>query len=268
MLLDPRNGEEFDLPPGSAPARTWVMASTPRTGSTLLCRALWDTGQVGAPKEYLNPMQVRDWEVRLGSRASRWRHALLKGSLLGLVGRGPWPDARLRDHLSRVRARRTGPHGHFGLKIHHHHVRRWFVDAGRDPDAWLGHPTWIRIQRRDRVAQAVSWARAVQTGHWASTQRAGWPPVYSRRHIAYRLACIEQDEAHWDRWFDAREEAPLVLHYEDVASDLEGTMKRVLRALGVSDDDLRVQPALARQADEISAAWCVRFRSEMGMPPA
>ena len=48
-LLDARNGEPFDLPPSPLRPRTYVVASLPRTGSTLLCNALWDTGRAGAP---------------------------------------------------------------------------------------------------------------------------------------------------------------------------------------------------------------------------
>ena len=121
MWLDPRNGPEWDLPPPQGPQRSYVVASSPRTGSTLLCRALWDSGLAGAPKEYLNPMQLRDWELRFGARRYRW----VRGPLLGLVGRVRWPEPRLAGHLERVRQRRSSG-GWFGLKLHGHHRRRFF----------------------------------------------------------------------------------------------------------------------------------------------
>ena len=121
-LIDPRNGAEWDLPPFEGEARTYIIASTPRTGSTLLCRSLWDTGVAAAPKEYLNPMQLRDWEVRLGAtRRSRFLHRFLVGPAVGFAGRYGWGEAELSAHLARVRARRTGEDGLFGLKIHYHH---------------------------------------------------------------------------------------------------------------------------------------------------
>jgi LPS sulfotransferase NodH len=266
MLLDPRNGPDFDLPPCDLPRRAWVVASLPRTGSTLLCRALWDTGRVGAPKEYLNPMQVRDWEVRLGTRVGSRLHRVVRGPALALVGRWGWTDARLRDHLDRVRARRTGPDGHFGVKIHHHHLARWFLDAGRDPQAWLEHPTWVLLTRQDRVAQAVSWARAVQTGQWASTQQPWMRPVYDRRHIERRLRSIEQGERAWTTWFEQVGVEPLRLHYEEITVDLPGSARRVLVHLGVRDAaQVPIEvPSLRRQADEVSEVWCRRFREETG----
>lgn len=264
-MLDPRNGPAFDLPPAAA-TRTWVLASTPRTGSTLLCRMLWDTGRVGAPKEYLNPMQVRDWEVRLGTAAARWRHRALRGPLLALAGCSGWSDARLRAHLDRVRARRTGPTGWFGLKVHHHHFRDAFLAPGRAVEPFLGPVTWVRITREDRLAQAISWARALQTGRWAGHQRAWLPPVYSRRRIAACLARVEAAEQGWDTFFAARGIEPLAVTYETLVADPGRVARRVLAHLGEPAGTALPEPPLARQADHVTAAWRSRFEIDGVLP--
>lgn len=268
MLVDPRNGPDHDLPPvPPVRHRTWAVASVPRSGSTLLCRLLWDTGRVGAPKEYLNPTQVRDWEVRLGSTAwTRWRHRALTGRAVGLAGRGWWPDARLRDLLDRVRGRRTGPTGWFGLKIHHHHLRHWFLDRGRDPEApeWLGPTRWVRIRRRDRVAQAVSWTRALQTHAWAAEHRPRARPRYRRRAIARRLVAIEAQERGWDAYLSARGHEPVELVYEDLVADPAAAVRAVLTALGEPAEVAGGPLPMRRQADHTSAVWAARFRMETG----
>ena len=258
-MLDPRNGPAWDRPRPARPARTFVLASTPRTGSTLLCRLLWDTGRVGAPKEYLNPMQVRDWEVRFGTRTSRWRHRLLRGPLLALSGCAGWPDARLRAHLHRVRARRTGPSGWFGLKVHQHHFRDVFVGPGRAVEAILGPVTWLRTTREDRLAQAISWARALQTGRWAHHQRAWLPPIYSRRRIDACLDRIDAHEAAWDTYFATHGIEPLHLTYEALAADSEATIRRVLDHLGEQPTG-PIAPDLVRQADHLTERWTHRYR--------
>ena len=43
-----------------------MIAAIPRTGSTLLASGLWGTGLAGAPNEYINPLQRRQFEVRWG----------------------------------------------------------------------------------------------------------------------------------------------------------------------------------------------------------
>lgn len=262
-LLDPRNGADFDLPPPARPPRTYVVASVPRSGSTLLCRLLWQTGLVGAPKEYLNPMQLRDWELRLGARRrDRALAASLRGPLVGaLAGRPGWDPARVRAHLERVAARRSSG-GWFGLKLHHHHRERWFPDG--EVEDVLGPVRWIRITRDDRLAQAVSWARALQTGQWASWQRPLLPPVYVRGAITRRLRAIEAGERGWDRLL--ADKRVLSLTYEALAADPAGTLRRVLAWLDVADADAvpLPSPPTRRQADGINAAWAARYRAAGG----
>ena len=88
-LLDPRNGPRWDLPPPESPPDNYVIAAIPRSGSTLLSRVLWDCGQAGAPSEYLNPMQLCDWERRFGApRSEMPRTGRLSGISPGLHGAG------------------------------------------------------------------------------------------------------------------------------------------------------------------------------------
>lgn len=254
MLVDPRNGPDFDLPadPG---ARLYVIASTPRTGSTLLARTLWDTGRVGAPKEYLNPTQVRDWEVRLGNPESRLLHRALRGPAVALAGRGAWSDARLRQHLRRVRERRSSG-GWFGLKLHHHHLEQWFLRPGRDVDAWLPAAIWIRMRREDRLGQALSWVRARQTGAWAAHRRGWSVPVYRRSAIQRTMDEISRHEAAWDAFLAGREVHDVT--YEALARRFEPTVQGVLEALGVQDARVPAAP-LEPQADALTIAWRRRF---------
>lgn len=262
-LLDPRNGADFDLPTPAAEPRTWLVASVPRSGSTLLCRVLWDTGGVGAPKEYLNPMQLRDWEVRLGGPRARLTYGLLRGRAAGLArGRG-WSRVRLAAHVERVRARRSDPSGRFGLKLHYHHFESWFLRRGWSIDDVLAPRRWVRLVRRDRVAQAVSWARALQSGRWTSSQRATFPSVYRPRQIERLLAEIERQEAGWDAFFAERHDEPLLVEYEELRDDRSGTIRRVLAHLGVPEADgvAVAEPGTRVQADGTSARWIERFRA-------
>lgn len=266
-LLDPRNGDAFDLPPTEAPPANWVMASVPRSGSTLLCRVLWDTGRVGAPKEYMNPMQLRDWEARLGATPlRRFTYGLLFGRAAGLARGTGWSKERLAAHLNRVRARRSDASGRFGLKIHYHHLERWFFQRRWSIDELLAPQSWVRIVREDRVAQAVSWARALQSGRWAAHQRATLPSFYRARQIDRLLAEVDRQEAGWDALFEQRDQQPLRVTYEELVDDIPGTVRRVLAHLGVPDAaTVRVaEPDLRRLSDDTSARWIARYRAAVG----
>ena len=232
-----------------------MVASTPRTGSTLLCRALWDLGTVGAPKEYLNPMQRRDWALRTGGLAKQAVATGVQGPLLSLMRLRRWTTPRLTAHLEAVRARRSGLRW-FGLKLHWHHLQ----ELPTDLEAVVGPIRWIRITRPDRLDQAISWVRATQSGRWASSQR-GWgtPELYSRRAIDARLADIDAAERGWDQALAGQ--SVLSLTYDQVATDLAGSCQAVLQHLGEPTHGAMPEPALARQADGRSASWKARYQA-------
>jgi len=259
LLLDPRHGVTFDLPHPEGPRRTLIIASLPRTGSSWLCRTLESSGEIGRPKEILNPVAVRDWEVRLGSPASRLRHLPLRGPGLALVGRSCWSDHRLRDHFERIRRRRSARSGWFGFKVHDHHRKRWFDDAGRDLRAWEPDARWIIARRRDQRAQAVSWVRASQTGRWASHQTPIGPEWYSSAALDRALRQIREGER---RWFEfLRGADPLVIEYEDLIDDLEAQLLRVYRHLEIEVPPHPVPQSLRRQADAVTEDWLARWRT-------
>lgn len=248
-LLDERNGPDFDLPEPDGPVKTYVIASLPRTGSTLLCHGIWDTGMAGAPKEYLNPMQIRDWGLRAGKK----RNHFLIGPLQTLA------RIDIPTHLETVKRLRSS-NGWFGLKLHRH----TFEEHVEQHAKHLRAEKWILITRRDHVAQAVSWARAKQTGRWASWQKESLPPVWSKRRIAASLSEIERLERAWEQHFRSQRTIPLRVEYESLIEDFPGTIERVLRYLGVPIPDELPRPSLRRQADDVSAEWIRRYRS--GLP--
>jgi LPS sulfotransferase NodH len=254
-LLDGRNGPDHDLP-GAASSQPYIIASVPRSGSTLLARLLWEVGGVGAPKEYLNPMQLRDWEVRFGSPLSRPVHARLRGHLVGAVVGRTWTTRRLQQHLERVRERRSSG-GWFGLKLHHHHFERYggmpFVERV------LPGARWIRIQRLDRLGQAISWERALQSGQWAAWQPEGRPVRYRRSALQRRLVAIEQAELGWDAALANHS----VLHvtYESLVERPEGVLGEVLAWLGQSPPAMPPRMPTRRQTDDTSSQWRARWAS-------
>lgn len=258
MWLDPRNGPAWDLA-AEPTTRPYVIASTPRTGSTLLCRLLWETGLVGAPAEYCNPMQVRDWCLRTGSWRERAAARLWRGPLLPLAGRG-WGPGRRAAHLAAVQERRTGPGGHFGLKIHAHHARRWLGPHLERVPELLGAPRWVRIRRADLDGQAISWVRALQSGRWTATQREAVRPRFDRRALELAADRIRHHEAWWDARLAPR--VVLELDYAELIAAPEPTVRRALDWLGVADASrVAIGPMpLARQADALSAAWRRRWR--------
>jgi LPS sulfotransferase NodH len=123
---------------------------------------------------------------------------------------------------------------------------------------------WIFLRREDRVAQAVSWARALQSGRWAAHQKFALPVVYRRRQIQRLVGLVDAQESAWETFFSAGKIEPLRLRYEDILEDRERSLRNVLDFLGVAgaSEIALPEPDLERQSDALNQLWIERYRSE------
>jgi trehalose 2-sulfotransferase len=232
----------YDFPHPVPVRRRYVVASTYRSGSTHLCVALWTTGLMGAPWEYLN----------------------FEGDMQGLMAR--LGAASTADYVARLLALRTSANGVFGLKAHFTH----FDAALRSFPQLYDHlrdAKFIYMSRGDVGAQAVSMAKALQTNAWLSLAKPRRVPLfYSSEFILACLSEIREQAEGWARWFETHDIAPLVADYETLLSEPQGTVDSIVRFAGVTPQAVApinlVQPE--RQADHTNAEWLQRFADDAG----
>lgn len=258
-LIDPRHGPAWDLAGGEL-RRALVVASTPRTASTLLCRLLWATGLAGAPREYVNPVGLRDWAWRRSGPVARVAlERVPVDAVPGWAAVAQRSGAFRRAHLGAVVDARTDRHGIWSTKLHAHHARVWWSEL-RPLD-----PVVVRLSREDRVGQAISWARARRTGRWSSEQRGrGWADRPDPAAVDRALARIDADE----RWWQAQLSGRPVLHLstEALVADPTAAVRQVLEALGVPGAQEVVVPApwTPPQRDGRTALWRDAWRRSRG----
>ena len=253
--LDPRNGPEFDLPMVDQPRTRLLLATTPRCGSTLLARLLWETGSFGAPKEYLNPMQLWDWGQRFGHPAWRALLRVAPPSMAPVLARG-WTTRAVLAHLARVEARRTSANGVFGLKLHAHHAHHWF---GTRLPGVLDKARVVRLVREDSLAQAISWVRAEQTGAWVAHQPVQRQPRYRRRAITRKLDAIAWGDAWWAERARTQQWTVLRVTYDALVASPVEVLERIAAHVGVTLEGPMPTSGLVRQADATSLAWKQRY---------
>ncbi|MGO8800689.1 MAG: Stf0 family sulfotransferase [Roseiarcus sp.] len=233
--------ERLDLNHFGPLRKSYVVASSYRSGSQYLCWRLWQTGLLGAPSEVLNPTS----EMRV------------------LMDR--FKATSPADYIVKLLARRTSRNGVFGMKAHFHHFEA-FVREYPELLEVLAPTTYIYISREDKIAQAVSMAKALQTDAWTSRMEEGPKPVlvYDREMIAHCLVDIEQQDLTWRRWFDVHKVAPFLVTYDELTADAPGVVRRFVEFLGVENDErdeVDVPPA-RKQADETNQEWMERFERE------
>src|SRR5215470_9144261 len=137
---------ELDRRPArrSGPAKRIAILSTPRSGSTFFCESLAGTGLFGKPEEWLNPRRVEACRQLRGGET-----------------------INLGDYLGYVLNRTTSDNGVFSIKIQIDQYQSWKDQKNFDPFD-LRFDAVFYVYRRDKVAQAHSYAKAVMTDQWRS----------------------------------------------------------------------------------------------------
>jgi len=237
----------FDFPPFvGSPSATYLLASVPRAGSTLFSHILWRTGCLGAPLEYLNFDPAGPYFFAAGA-----------------------PDAQ-RELWRSVLRRRTSPNGVFGLKAFPTQLQALH---GANPALLSevlatmlprgGARRVVYLRRRDKVAQAVSLARAAMSGVWRKEQegREAAPPAYSDEALEAAERGIAFQEDLWERMFRDLGIAPLRMWHEDVLADPAAAAGQVADHVGVQvDPDAAVAiPEIRKQSRGDADEWAERY---------
>lgn len=125
----------------------------------------------------------------------------------------------------------------------------------------------INLRRRDRLAQAVSYARASISGIWRKEQEssAARPIEYSDEAIEAAERGIAFQEAVWEQMFDELGIEPLTIWHEDAVTDGHAVVRSVADYLGVTiDSRSAVQvPPVEKQLEGDSLAWVERYASRL-----
>jgi LPS sulfotransferase NodH len=282
-----------------SPSRSYLVCATPRSGSTLVCQALKATGVAGRPEEYFEALRhsgrPRRPEEYFGGMDDR---SVLDHLGERTVGDDPQPRSPLwsRAAYDRYRdwAMETGTtdNGVFGAKLMWGYFED-FVSLLRNVPSYRDVPledlmttvfpevTFIRVVRANKIRQAVSLWKAVQTATWreqdaiqsASVGLDDSEPPYKsfiqdhrpqlRFHynaIAHLLDGILQEEASWDAFFEHCGISPILVLYENFAADYETSTVRVLERLRLSlPEAFAFEPRMKRQSDGINDDWARRF---------
>jgi LPS sulfotransferase NodH len=169
------------------------------------------------------------------------------------------------EYLPKLLACRTSKNGVFGAKAHFHDFETALRKSPTMLDA-LSPITYIFMDRRDKLAQAVSMARAMQTNSWISLAKPETGKLrYDRELISQCLGKHEMQRLGWMRWFEANDINPFVVVYEEMTANPAGVVRSILEYLDVQDDepnDIRLPP-IEKQSDDTNEEWVARFQREV-----
>jgi trehalose 2-sulfotransferase len=269
------------------PMLSYLVCATPRSGSTLLCQALGQTGVAGQPEEYFEALRKSGLPRRPHEYFDPGRHANIVERLAfrempdGTARPSPlWHPDTYDRYLAWALEEGTTPNGVFGAKLMWGYLGD-FAQLLRGIEGMAGRPMpellarafpglrYVQITREDKVRQAVSLWKAVQTQAWkhepGAEQAPAVEPVFSFRAVNYLVRLLTAHDASWDAYFLGLGYEPLKLTYEELAQSTSAVVGRVLEHLGIpSPERLDAEvPRLSVQADEVSELWVRRVHEHL-----
>jgi LPS sulfotransferase NodH len=229
---------------GLAPAKRYLIATTGRTGSTLLCSRIAEYGALGFPNEFLNESYISEFE-RL------------------------FPNPSLSDFERYIsRAFTSKKSGVFGLK-----TDWWRFRLARELEVLRGFyeplDLIVWLKREDFVAQAVSLVLANETQIWHVRGEEGGELAARHEQVEFdgskiiaHARNILNQEYYWNCFFQTSEAPRVTLTYEELERDVDEGVQAIARAFDLSFALRRTEPGLKKGRSGVAQAWRERFEDE------
>lgn len=219
-----------------------------------MCEALSNTGLAGRPSGYF----------ALGPERALLDHWQLT-------------EDDYQTYLAKVMALGTTPNGVFGAKIMCFTFPTILAKfqgipgcTGKSVPELLSmlfpNLHYIFITRRDKLRQAISYVRALETGVWRQGKRVPTPDYrtlpFNPAAIDARLQQIQQEEIWMHEFFERYDIEPFKVVYEDFVEAYEETAKGILRYLEIPfPRQLEFgEREMIRQADAVTEEWVLRYQ--------
>jgi len=224
--------KEYDLKfPGKIKSNV-IICFNARTGSNLLCKMMEDNGMMGQPAEYFLDTVIAPLMHRFGAK-------------------------NLKKYVYGLQHHRTSPNGIFSFKIQYPQYLQSFGD--KPFEKYFKKIKYIRLRRRDVLAQAVSFAKANMTGEWVSLgknipdkYKIRWYDSLNEEIIKTSYNRIYQMNKGWDEYFNCKDVEVLTLNYEKFTANPGNTLGQVFNYLEIEQPNgfTIKETHLKRQADE------------------
>ena len=235
----------------------YFLCGTPRTGSTLLCSLLSSTGVLGRPESYFREPDEGRWARRFDL---------------------PVSGERVRDYRTftrAVRASATSDNGIFAARVMWGSLERLREGLDEPSDrsdlaaleGAFGRLAFVHLAREDVVGQAVSWARAEQTGYWQHGDAAVGSPAPDLAQMTDLVATIRAHNTSWRAWFASNGIQPHHLTYEEVVGEPRSAVAGIAARLHVALP-ATWQPVSPhrKQADRVNEEWAALLRRHESDP--
>ncbi len=236
--------------------RIWF---SPRSGSTLLCKGLEETGIAGKAGEFFTLFDYKSlcekYEVNTYNelRERLWKEGTSSNGVFGIK---IVYDKRVINEIRTLR---------FGT-----------TNSNLDEEILLSDifPNCknIFLTRRNKIRQAVSWWKAIKDNVWhieSNQQKLPNDKYFYKEH--YDFAALSHlfkeatlRECAIQAYFTDYGIQPLTVVYEDLVNNFENTIRKIISFLELNDSELIIKKMpYQKTADSDSEKWVQQFRADI-----
>ena len=245
---------------------SYIVCATPRSGSSFLCEALTRSKIAGRPDEYF----------------LHWYRADYKPQELDVYGKAACA-LPLADYVAKLIAERT-QNGVFGVKIMQEYFE-FVVTKLRSLTGSKSQSThevlesffpnlhYIYVERRDKLLQAVSLAKAIQSNEWESYWHTPFIRFYktftgSGPRLSYDFplisSCYDMVCSHsrlWEDYFRQSGIEPFRIDYESLVDSYDETLRQIMDQLKIpcARNWVFDKPSIKKQRNTLNDEWAARF---------
>jgi len=246
-----------------------MICSTPRSGSSFLCDALARTELAGKPYEYFLPWQRASAQPDDLDPYARDMCALSTSEFVKRI---------IQDGTC---------NGVFGVKMMQSYfglaTERLRELGGADEqsaaellESCFPRLRYIFLTRDDKVRQAISLEKAIQSDEWESYRWSAMSRLSKRlrgeaprfEYDFAKLASIRDmlvaEESNWESFFEQSGIQPFRVTYESFVRSFDTTIREILDFLGIpySRGKRFRGSKLRRQSDIVNEEWVLRFEAD------
>ena len=270
------------------PHQSYLLCATPRSGSTFLCEVLTNTGIAGNPKEYFEALK----DTGLPRRPKEYFTDLDNAEISEILGNYSrldesvqalfWNSSSYPVYLAQVLEEGTTSNGVFGAKVMWGYFDDFIQNLRLIPsyrertvpdlmETVFPNLQYIQVTRLDKVRQAVSLWKAIQTWAWKmeddsllSTSKAQPPSHILTFHfeaIDHLVQRIIAQEAAWQQYFEDSNIQPFTVVYEQLTDAYQETLFKILHYLQIPVPENLVLPQsrMRKQSDALSEEWVLQY---------
>jgi LPS sulfotransferase NodH len=191
----------------------YLIALTPRSGSSWLTELLAATRLAGNPEEWFN-------------------HNSLEGILKN------YKCSNLEDYLKCIKGHQSTPNGWFGVEASFFQFNL-VLEHTPFEKIFQENLKVIYLTRNDFISQGISLYKAVETGVFHSFQgdRSSQECQYDPKKLEYWILHILYQEYYWERFFTQKQINPLRISYEELVKDTNETVQKIFCYLNIPEGE-------------------------------